>query len=81
MMNIDTIDKFFLWCMLVNAGIYALTAVASLLLRDFICRLQAKMFGLGEETIRKSIYTYIAGYKLLITVFNFAPWVAIQIIK
>lgn len=80
-MNIETMDKFFFWFTVVNAGIYALTAIASLLLRDFICRLQAKMFGLGEDTIRKSIYTYIAAYKLLITVFNFAPWVAIQIIK
>ena len=80
-MNLETLQQFFLWCMLVNAGVYALTAIAALVMRDFICRLQAKMFGLGEETIRKSIYTYIAAYKLLITAFNFAPWLAIQIIK
>ena len=80
-MDIEKLQAFFLWCMLVNIGIYAFTAIAVLLLRDFICRMQSKMFGLSEDTVRKSIFMYLASYKLLITVFNFVPWIVIVIIK
>ena len=67
-MDIETLQEFFFWCMVVNTGIYALTAITVLLLRDFVCRLNSRMFGLDEETVRKSIQKYLATYKLLITV-------------
>lgn len=80
-MNIEKLQEFFLWCMLVNIGIYAFSAIAVFALRDFICKIQIKIFGLSEENVRKSMYMYLASYKLLITVFNFVPWIVILIIK
>jgi hypothetical protein len=79
-MDIETIQAFLFWCLLVNTGIYALTAIAVLLLRDFVCKIHKKIFGLDEETVSKTIHIYLAAYKLLITVFNFVPWIAILII-
>jgi hypothetical protein len=67
--------------LLVNSGIYAFTAIAVLVFRDFICRIHKKLFGLDEETVIKSVQRYLATYKLLITFFNFTPWIAILIIK
>ncbi len=80
-MNIETLQAFLFWCLLVNTGIYVLTAIAVLLLRDFVCKIHKKIFGLDKETVSKSIHIYLAAYKLLITVFNFVPWIAILIIK
>ena len=80
-MDIETVQQFFFWCMVVNSGIYAATAVAVLVMRGFLCRIHKKMFGLDEETVNKSMQSYLANYKLLITFFNFAPWIAILIIK
>jgi hypothetical protein len=80
-MDIEKLQEFFFWCMLVNIGIYALTAIAVLVFRDTVLKIHRKMFGLDEETVNKSIHTYLATYKLLTTVFNFVPWVAILIIK
>ena len=80
-MDIEMLQGFFFWCMLVNVGIYACTAIAVLVLRDFVCKIHKKLFGLDEETVYKSIQKYLATYKLLITVFNFVPWIAILIIK
>jgi hypothetical protein len=80
-MDIERLHDFFLWCMLVNTGIYALTAIAVLVMRNFVCRIHRKAFGLDEETVCKSIQTYLANFKLLITFFNFVPWVAVLIIK
>ncbi|MCG6938460.1 MAG: hypothetical protein LJE83_09870 [Gammaproteobacteria bacterium] len=79
-MNIQILQEFFLWCMLLNTGIYALTAVAVLFMCDFICSIHKKMFGFDEATVLKVMQKYMANYKLLITVFNFVPWVALLVI-
>jgi hypothetical protein len=80
-MGIDKLQEFFFWCMLVNIGVYLFTAIALLVLRDLVSKILTKIFSLDEETIRRSMQMYLAAYKLLITVFNFAPWIAILIIK
>jgi hypothetical protein len=80
-MDIEKLQEFFFWCMLVNTGIYIFTAVAVLVFRDLIYKIHRKMFGLDEETVSKSLHMYLAAYKLLITVFNFVPWIVIIIIK
>lgn len=80
-MGIELIQDFLLWCLLINIGIYLITVVAVLLMGDLYIKILKKVFGLDEETIRKATLTYIANYKLLITVFNFTPWLAILIIK
>jgi hypothetical protein len=80
-MNIELLQDFFFWCMLVNTVIYAFTAIAVLLLRDVVCKFHKKMFNLDEKTVLASVQHYLATYKLLITVFNFVPWIAILIIK
>jgi hypothetical protein len=80
-MDIEILGRFFFWCMLINFGVYVVTALAVLVLRDFVCRINMKMFGLDEQTVLASIQSYLATYKLLITAFNFAPWLAILVIK
>ncbi len=80
-MDIDKLQDFLLWSLIVNIGIYLLVVVALLAMSDFHIRMLEKMFGLDEKTIQKGMYTYVANYKLLITVFNFAPLIAILISK
>ena len=80
-MVMDKLQEFFFWCMLLNMGIYTLTAISVLVLRDFVCKMLGKMFRLEEATVRKSIQRYLGSYKLLITVFNFVPWIALLIIN
>jgi uncharacterized protein DUF6868 len=80
-MDIELLQKFFFWCMVVNTGIYFFTAIAVFAFRTSICWIHNKIFGFGEETTLKSVHKYLANYKLLITVFNFVPWIAILIVK
>lgn len=79
-MDLEVLEKFFLWCMLVNTGVYLLTAVSVFALRGFVHRVHRKMFNMDEEAIDASIQRYLGNYKLLITAFNFAPWLALVII-
>ncbi len=81
MMELETLQDFFFWCMVINTGFYIFTAVAVFLFKGIICWIHEKIFGFDEETTYKAIHKYLANFKLLITVFNFAPWIAILIIK
>jgi len=67
--------------LVINTGIYFFTAIAVFALRSPICWIHKKIFGFDEETTLKSVHKYLANYKLLITAFNFVPWIAILIIK
>ena len=80
-MNIDQLQDFFLWCLLINTGIYALTAIALVVLSEFLNAVHKKVFGMDEEAVGRSVQNYLGGYKLLITVFNFTPWIALLIIE
>ena len=79
-MDIEMLQGFFFWCMMVNCVLYAFTAIAVVVLRDFVCTIHKKLFGFDEEAVLTSVQKYLATYKLLITVFNFAPWIALLII-
>lgn len=59
----------------------AVTALAVLVLRDFVCRVHKQLFNMEEAEVLRSTQQYLATYKLLITAFNFTSWVAILIIK
>ncbi len=81
MIELETLQDFFFWCMVINTGIYVFTAIAVFLFKGIICWIHDKIFGFDEETTLKSVHRYLANYKLLITVLNFTPWIAILIIK
>lgn len=80
-MDIQFLQDFFFWCMLINFGIYTATSIATIVFRGMLVKIQQRLFGFDEGTTLKSIQNYLATYKLLITVFNFAPWLAILIIR
>jgi len=79
-MDLAALREFLFWWLVVNVGIYLVTAGGTMMARDRIARLHVKLFGVEEATARKAMYGYVAAYKLLITVFAFAPWLALVIL-
>lgn len=75
------LQEFLFWCMIINLGIYCFTAIAVVTMRDFVCKTQEWFFGTDRETSLKLVQRYLATYKLLITVFNFTPWIALLILN
>lgn len=80
-MNIEVIEEFLFWCMIINMGIYTFSTLVILALRDFIYKIHMMLFKINQDTVHETVYAYLAGYKLLIIFFNFVPWFAIWIIK
>lgn len=79
-MTIETLRTLFFWSLIINCGIYTFAVVASISLRDYLCRTHQKLFALDRQTVLKSLYGYLAAYKLMIIVFNFTPWLALLVI-
>lgn len=80
-MDLQTLEQFFFWSMVVNAGIYAVTAIAVVVLKGFVYKVHKKLFGLDDEAVARLVVNYLGNFKLLITVFNFTPWIVILIIE
>lgn len=81
-MMMDTIEtwaRFFGWYTALNVGMYLLTAVMVLTMRDFLVRHSARWFGVSEETALRTTYQWIGAYKLAIVLFALAPWLALTL--
>ncbi len=79
MNTIETWTTFFGWMTIVNIGIYLIIVVAITAMRDFVYRMNARMFGVSEDEVAKLTLRYVANYKLLLTVFCLAPWLALKL--
>ena len=79
MNDLDTWTAFFGWLTIVNLGIYLITVLAIFAMREFVYNMNAKMFGISKEDVATTSFSYVGAYKLLITVFCFAPWLALKI--
>ena len=79
MTDLATLTAFFGWLTIVNIGIYLITVIALAALRGFAYRTNAKIFAISEDEVAKTTFKYVGAYKLLITVFCFAPWLALKL--
>ena len=80
-MDLNFLQEFFFWCLMINLVVYMITALAIVFLRSFIYRVHGKLLGLEEKESSTLICNYLANYKLLITVFVFVPWIALIIMR
>ena len=80
-MEIEMLKDFFFWCMIINTAVYLLAAVGVQVMRGMLLSIHKRMFGMAEAAVMASAQRYLANCKLLITVFNFTPWLALVIIR
>ena len=81
MNSMDAWTAFFGWCTVLNLGIYILSAGGLTLMRGLVYRINGKMFGLTEPDVARVSVHYIGADKLLITVFCFVPWAALNLMS
>ena len=77
MNSLDAWTAFFGWCSIINIAIYIIAFAALTLVGGFGIRINARIFHMSEDAIRKMTVEYLANYKLAITVFNVVPWLAL----
>ena len=79
-MNIDTLTAFFMWCTIINLGIYVVWVLFILLAPDFIYRVQTKWIPISRDTFTVVMYSFMGAFKIVIIVFCFVPYISLLII-
>jgi hypothetical protein len=79
--SIDRWAEFFGWSTLINVGIYTVTVTLFALFRGVAAGFSAKLFGLSKEEVSLASFQYFGHYKLVITAFFLAPYVALKVMS
>ena len=79
-MNIETLTSFFMWCSIINLGLFTLWIVCFKCAPDWTYRMQRMWFPISRETYQTVVYAFLASFKIVVLVFNVVPWVALRII-
>ena len=80
-MDIETLRQFFLCWLIIYLVFYMISVTAVIFASNWVTSLQAKLFKVSQDTAREMLYRYVALFKLFIIVFNFAPWLAMVVMK
>lgn len=71
--------SLFGWMLLINIAIYAWAAIFIIFARDFVVGIQSRIMGVPAEEWAGYYVDYLSRYKLMIIVFNLAPYLGLRI--
>jgi len=80
-MEAGTLRDFLKWCAIINVILLLFSSLMLMALGDFIYAVHGQFFHMTKETFNVVIYSLLGGYKILILLFNFIPYVALQIVE
>lgn len=80
-MNVDQLTDFFKWMTIINAGVFVLSALLGMALKDVVAKMHGRLFGIGEDKVSIVSYGYLGAYKVFILVFNIVPYVSLLIVN
>ena len=80
-MTLEQLSEFFKWMTILNVVVLGLSTLLVLILKNVMCRMHGKMFGIKEETVAIAAYSYLGMCKVLVIVFNIVPYIALQLMQ
>jgi len=57
-----------------------LSVVLIIVLKDALCKMHTKLFGIKEKDVLKASCKYLGNFKVLIIMFNIVPYISLLII-
>lgn len=79
-MTLNVLADFFCGCLVVNFSMLFLWFLMIFFAKDMICKMHGAMFGISREEVLKNNYKLFAFFKVLIFIFNLAPWIALKVL-
>ena len=80
-MTIEELTMLLAWTSIINIGLLCFTTLAIISMRGFITRIHAALFGMDDKDLGRAYFQYLAQFKIVILVFNIAPYIALRIIS
>ncbi|MHC4698898.1 MAG: DUF6868 family protein [Planctomycetota bacterium] len=79
-MELQTLTAFFMWCTIINGGLFILWTAFCVFAPDLVYRTQSKWFPIPRETFNVVIYSFLGLFKAAFLVFNVVPYVVLLIV-
>ena len=80
-MTLEKIRAILGWCTILNMGLLLWWVLWMMLAHDLVYQIQSAVVDISIETMDIIHYAAMAVYKLLILVFNVAPYFALRLAK
>ena len=78
--SFDTVRAVLGWSSVLNMGLLSIAAIALLVAGDAIKGIHSRLYGLPEADLDRAYFQYMANFKVMIFVFNLAPYAAMCIV-
>jgi len=78
--NMETLLPMLGWCTLINFAMLSISTITLVCCGDWIMNIHKKLFRINDSDLQRQYFGYLAHYKILITVFNLVPYIALRII-
>ena len=79
-MDPHALTTFFMWCTIINGGVFLLWTAFCVFAPDLVYRTQSMWFPIPRETYNVVIYSFLGLFKIFLLIFNVVPFVALLII-
>lgn len=79
-MDINAVRAFFMWCTIINGGLFILSFFITAFAGDWVYRMNSTWYQIPRETFNVVIYTLIGLFKIFVMVFNVVPYIALVVI-
>ncbi|MCP4195454.1 MAG: hypothetical protein GY768_33055 [Planctomycetaceae bacterium] len=78
-MTVEQLVSFFGWCTVINGLVVLVWGLAIMTMSQAMAKVHARMLHVSEQQMMPLYLQWISQYKLLILVFNLAPYLALKI--
>ena len=79
-MDIQTLTSFFMWCTILNGGVFVYWATICMVAPDWLYGMQSRWFPIPRESFDVVIYGFLGLAKVVFVFFNLVPYLALLII-
>ncbi|QOL27041.1 hypothetical protein LP316_07060 [Thalassotalea sp. LPB0316] len=76
----DITMKLLAWCLILNYGVLLLWFIALVLAKPMIYKMHSRWFDISFEQFNQMNYICFGFYKILVFVFNLAPYIGLKLI-
>jgi len=80
-MTMDVMKQFFMWCTIINGGLFILSSVILMCAGNLVYKIHSKLFPMPRESFNAIIYSFLGFMKVIVIMFNLVPYIALAIIS
>lgn len=79
-MTLPLLRQFFMWCTVINGGLFVFWTICILAMPDWVYRTQTRFIPISRETFHVAMYGFLGLFKIFFLFFNVVPFLVLLIL-